>query len=123
MLMKKTVPLKKNYEFLRVYKKGKFYAGKYLVLYVLNNRSQMNRLGISVSRKVKKSVRRNRIKRLARESYRRYEDKLRTGYDLVISARHTEELPRFSDIVSEMKFLLKKMDVFEKENDKERESS
>lgn len=121
--MKKTVPLKKNYEFLRVYKKGKFYAGKYLVLYVLNNRSQMNRLGISVSRKVKKSVRRNRIKRLARESYRRYEDKLRTGYDLVISARHTEELPRFSDIVSEMKFLLKKMDVFEKENDKERESS
>jgi len=123
MLMKKTVPLKKNYEFLRVYKKGKFYAGKYLVLYVLNNRSQMNRLGISVSRKVKKSVRRNRIKRLARESYRRYEDKLRTGYDLVISARNTEELPRFSDIVSEMKFLLKKMDVFEKENDNERESS
>jgi len=35
--MKNTVPLKKNSEFLRLYKKGKFFAGKNIVLYVMKN--------------------------------------------------------------------------------------
>ena len=41
--------LKKNNDFQIVYKKGKSYANKYLVMYVLNNEEKKNRLGISVS--------------------------------------------------------------------------
>ena len=60
--------LKKNTEFQAVYKKGKSYANKYLVMYVLENQSNKNRIGISVSKKVGNSVKRNRAKRLMKES-------------------------------------------------------
>ena len=64
--MKKTVSIKSNREFVRVYKKGKFFAGKYIVLYVLQNGLKINRIGITASKKIGKSVKRNRIKRLIR---------------------------------------------------------
>lgn len=113
--MKKTVPLKKNYEFVRIYKKGRFYAGRLIVLYVLKNNYRVNRLGIAVNRKVGKSVRRNRIKRLIKESYRFYEDFLRDGLDMVFVARSTDNLPDYSEISKEMKFLLKKLEVLDME--------
>jgi len=119
--MKHTVPIKKNNEFLRVYKKGKFYVGKYLVLYVLKNNLDINRLGITVTRKIGKSVRRNRVKRLVRECYRYYEEKLGKGYDLVFMARESERLPEYKDILKEMKYLLKRLDIFSKNEKNEGE--
>ena len=44
--------LKKNKDFQEVYKTGKSFANRYLVMYVKENESQKNRLGISVSKKV-----------------------------------------------------------------------
>ncbi|MBO5235930.1 MAG: ribonuclease P protein component [Spirochaetaceae bacterium] len=67
--------LKKNKDFQIVYKKGKSYANKYLVMYVLNNEEKKNRLGISVSKKVGNSVVRHRLTRLVRESYRLQESR------------------------------------------------
>ena len=52
--MKKTEALKKNYEFARIYGKGKFFPGKYLVLYLMKNRMEINRLGVSVGKKIGK---------------------------------------------------------------------
>ncbi len=77
----------KNKDFQIVYKKGKSYANKYLVMYVLENGTQENRLGISVSKKVGNSVVRHRITRLIRECYRLQESKFRNGYDIVVVAR------------------------------------
>lgn len=111
--MKKTIPLKKNYEFVRIYRKGKFYPGKYLVIYVLNNRLGINRLGITVNKKAGKSVRRNRIKRLIRENYRLYEESILNGHDIVFFARKTVIKYGFKEIRKEMKFLLKKARVFD----------
>ncbi|RXE57809.1 ribonuclease P protein component [Acetivibrio mesophilus] len=113
--MKNTVPIKRNTEFLRLYKKGKFYAGRNIVLYVMKNRFGINRLGITVGKKFGKSVKRNRIKRHIRESYRFYEEFIKNGYDLVFVARSSEQMPAFLDIKKEMKFLLKKLEVFEQE--------
>lgn len=113
--MNKTVPLKKNYEFLRAYKKGKFFVGKYITMYAIPNRSSSNRLGITVSKKFGNSVRRNRLRRLIKENYRLFEDFIKCGYDIVFVSRNTEEMPDFVSVKKEMKFLLKKLNVFDQE--------
>ncbi|HHV98728.1 MAG TPA: ribonuclease P protein component [Clostridiaceae bacterium] len=109
--MNNTVPLKKNYEFQRIFKKGRFHAGRFMTLYALENRSGTNRLGITASRKVGKSVKRNRIKRLIRENYRLIEDKIESGYDIVFVARESSIMPEFDDIRKEMKYLLKRLNL------------
>ena len=72
--MKYSESLKKNKDFQTVYKKGNSCANKYLVMYVLENQSEGNRLGISVSKKVGNSIVRHRLTRLIRESYRLQEE-------------------------------------------------
>ncbi|OPZ94842.1 MAG: Ribonuclease P protein component [Firmicutes bacterium ADurb.Bin419] len=111
-----TFPIKKNKEFMKLYKKGKFFVAKYLVLYVISNKSKVNRLGITASKKFGGSVKRNRIRRLIKECYRHYEGQLKEGFDLVFVARSSDGMPDFSDIKREMKFLLKKLNIFKEEN-------
>ena len=85
--MKFSDSLKKNKDFLSVYRNGKSYANKYLVMYVLENNTNQNRLGISASKKVGNSVVRHRFCRLVRESYRLHEDIFNSGLDIVVVAR------------------------------------
>ena len=85
--MKFSESLMKNCQYLSVYKSGKSYANKYLVMYVKENGTGGNRIGISVSKKVGNSVVRHRITRLVRESYRLQEAMFNSGLDIVIVAR------------------------------------
>jgi ribonuclease P protein component len=85
--MKFSESLKNNFDFQNVYKNGKSYANRHLVMYVLENGTEKNRLGISVSKKVGNSIVRHRITRLIRESYRLQEDRFNSGLDLVVIAR------------------------------------
>ena len=70
-----------------MYRLGKSYANKYLVMYILENHTERNRIGISVSKKVGNSVIRHHLTRLIRESYRLQEDMFHSGWDIVIIAR------------------------------------
>ena len=79
--------LKDSASFQKVYREGISYANKYLVMYLLNNGIDCNRVGISVSKKVGNSVVRHRITRLLRECYRAEEQYLQVGYDIVVVAR------------------------------------
>lgn len=81
--MRKIRTLKKNYEFKNVLKKGKFYIGKQISIYVLRNNKESNVIGIAVGKKQCGAVNRNKIKRLIRENYRLIKDDLRQGYDIV----------------------------------------
>lgn len=85
--MKFSESLKKNTDFRKVYKNGTSYANRFLVMYVLSNDTNRNRLGISVSKKVGNSVIRHRLTRLIRESYRLHEVYFKNGLDLVVIAR------------------------------------
>ena len=68
--MKKTIALKENHEFRRLYHRGTSSAGRHLVLYCRKNRLGHNRLGLTVSAKLAGAVQRNRVKRLFREAHR-----------------------------------------------------
>jgi ribonuclease P protein component len=63
-----------------------------LVLFGVPNNKSVTRLGFSTSRKVGNAVRRNRIRRLLRESFRLLQHDLPAGYDLVIVVRAHEPL-------------------------------
>ena len=76
--MKFSDSLKKNKDFQNVYRKGKSYANKYFVMYVLKNNTEENRIGISVSKKVGNSVIRHHITRLVRGGGLSHEDDIPT---------------------------------------------
>jgi len=85
--LKKSEHLRKNSDFKKVYAKGKSCADHFVVLFVLRNDLEGNRIGLSVSKKIGKAVKRNRVKRLFREVYRLNKDKLIQGFDLIFLAR------------------------------------
>lgn len=94
--MKASVTLKKNHEFRRMYRKGASAVGPYMVVYCRKNRLGHNRLGITVSVKLGKAVKRNRIRRRLREIYRLNLDRLRPGWDLVLVGRGRAEDASYS---------------------------
>lgn len=98
--MKFSESLKKNRDFQTVYKNGKSYANKYLVMYLMKNGTDRNRIGISVSKKVGNSVVRHHLTRLIRESYRLQEEHFLCGYDIIIVVRVNAKNSTFADMKS-----------------------
>ena len=96
--MKFTESLRSNRDFKNVYNGKKSYANKYLVMYVLENGFDQNRLGISVSKKVGNSVVRHHVTRLIRESYRLHEDMFHIGFDIVVVARVSAKDVKYAEI-------------------------
>lgn len=84
--MKYSCALKLNHIFRRLYHTGAS-ANSFLVLYAKANKSDMNRVGITVSKKLGHAVVRNRIRRRLREIYRLNEDQFQPGWDIVVVAR------------------------------------
>ena len=78
--------LKLNHIFRRLYHTSG-HADAYLVLYARKNRTQSNRVGITVSKKLGKAHVRNRVRRRLREVYRLHEAKFQPGWDIVVVAR------------------------------------
>ena len=105
--MKQSESLKNNEDFKEVYRTGKSYANKYLIMYVKRNEQNNNRLGISVSKKVGNSVVRHRITRLIRESYRLSEDSFLSGLDIIVVARVGAKGKDYSEIESALLHLIK----------------
>lgn len=95
--MKFSESLRKNSYFQNVYKNGKSFANRLFVMYVLENNSGHNRLGISVSKKVGNSVIRHHITRLVREAYRLQEEMFNSGLDIVVIARVTAKNVTFHE--------------------------
>ncbi len=106
--------IRKNIEFLNVYRHGKSYANKYLVMYVLDNHSGENRFGITVSKKVGNSVVRHRTTRLIRESIRLQESNILTEYDIVVVARKAAKDKKYQDIESAFLNLCKRHNILKR---------
>ncbi len=87
VFMDPAVTVKENYEFRRIYRKGRSAVSPQLVIYCQRNRRGHSRLGVSVSTKLGCAVVRNRVRRRIREIYRLNKAKMLPGYDLIVVAR------------------------------------
>ena len=95
--MKFSGSLKLNHVFRRLYASPAF-ANAYLVLYARRNRLGVNRVGITVSKKLGKAHVRNRTRRRIREVYRLNEEKFLPGWDIVVVARSRALEAKFSTL-------------------------
>ena len=98
--MKFSESLKKNRDFQNVYNNGRSFANRLFVMYVWENQTDRNHLGISDSQKVGNSVIRYHITRLVRESYRLHEDMFDSGLDIVVIARVTAKKASYKEVES-----------------------
>jgi len=114
--MKKLYVLVKNRDFQKVYKRGKYAASAFLVVYALNSNTETTKIGITTSKKVGNSVKRNRMRRLIKENIRELYDKLNKGFNIVIVARKSEEYANKEIIGKELRYLLNKLDLIDGES-------
>lgn len=98
--MKRFPSIKKNSEFQRVYKNGKSYANRLLVMYVYPAEKLGLRIGISASKKVGNSVVRHRVTRLVRESFRLHKDEINSDLDIIVAVRAAAKEADFKKIES-----------------------
>ena len=100
--MKKVLHLNRNNDFLRAYRKGTSQIGSCIVTYVMKNRGEKNRVGITVSKKIGNAVARNRAKRVIRAAFINLPYELQDGYDIVFVARKKASLVKMNKVLNEM---------------------
>ena len=115
--MKKTEIIKKNYEFKYFFKRGKYFSGKYIEIFIHYNKLKNNRLGIIVSKKVGNSVVRHHLTRLIRESYRLNSNMFNSGLDIVVVVRTTARDENYHTIESALMHLGKIQNILIKKDE------
>jgi len=76
--------LKRKVDFENVFRNGKVYKTKTYKFYYIPSTLSQNRLAIMISRKICKSVLRNREKRIIREFFRKAKVEFANNYDIVV---------------------------------------
>ena len=111
--MKKTKMLKKNYEFRNVLTKGKYYSGKNIEAFIKDNNKDCNFLGLAISVKTAKAVRRNKIKRLIRENYKTLESQIVNGKSIVFLWKKKVDIKNatFENIKNDMNIIFEKANI------------
>ena len=110
--MKFSSSLKLNHIFRRLYHTNGF-ANGYLVLYARKNRTDSNRVGITVGKKLGKAHIRNRTRRRIREVYRLNEEKFLPGWDIVVVARSRAVEAPFDKVTKSYLSLAKKAGILQ----------
>ena len=112
--MKFSTSLKFNHIFQRLYR-SRGQANGLLVLYARRNKTGVNRVGITASKKLGKAHIRNRIRRRVREVYRLNEDKFQPGWDIVVVVRSKAIDADFNQLTEAYLTLAKKAGILVKE--------
>ena len=112
--MRKIETLKKNYEFKYVLSKGKFYCGKYITVYVKENKLNKILIGIAINTKLGKAVKRNNAKRLIRENFRLLKKDLKLGNNIVFLWNKNVDLNKanFFELKKDMINIFNKANLF-----------
>jgi ribonuclease P protein component len=98
--------LTKRSEFLTLSRHGRRVHTSHFVVLSKVNGMEQNRLGITVTTRVGNAVVRNRIKRLLRESFRRWKEPASNGQDIVVIAKRGAEMLSLSEVAAELQTAL-----------------
>ncbi len=107
--------ISKNRDFKRGYKKGENHISSLVVLYVIKNRYNHLRIGVTASKKIGNAVRRNRARRLIKESVRLLNLNENLGYDLIFVARSKTTYSSMQNVKNEIEKHLKKAGIISEE--------
>ena len=113
----KNMAVRENHLYQKAYAKGKKAVGRYMVVYALKDikasalkrahplKLSVNRVGLTVTKKIGGAVVRNRVKRILREGYRLCEKELpiRHGRIVIIVARDAARGAKSTEIYAELK--------------------
>ncbi len=125
----KNVAIKENHLYAKTYKSGKRFVGSYVAVYVLRDlkakqlrlahpeKKTVNRLGLSVTKKIGGAVARNRAKRIIRAAYDGLREELRVGNLIVISARGAIVGRKSSEIACELRTAFQKLGLLDAPSD------
>lgn len=107
IMLNKTI-LRNKKDFSRIYSKGISIGDRYIVLFFKKNNLDYYRKAFLASKKVGNSVKRNRARRLMKESVRLLEFDLSKGYDYIFIARNTIDGKSYSEVSRSIKSALKR---------------
>lgn len=113
--MEKSLRLRKNRDYQKVYKKGRSYWNRQFTLLVLKNNLNSKRIGFTVTKKYGSAVKRNNIKRRLKEILRNNKDTLAVGYDYIFVPRQNTYQMDFKDLT---RSLLHLISLINKKNNK-----
>mgnify|MGYP001668116034 CR=1 FL=1 len=114
--MRKDLSIKRNYQFRYIFKNAKPIRKYYTTTYIVKNRYNKNRLGITLSKDIKGAVNRNRAKRLIRESMNLLNKQIKHGYDIVINLNIFSKRLKSTEIYNELKNVFISMDLIDEKN-------
>lgn len=109
----KSITLKENKDFRRLYYRGKSIASPCLVTYVMKNRSGRVRIGITSGKKIGKAVQRNRARRVIRAAFSELEGRITAGCDIVFVARTKTTEVKMQCVLADMEKQLISLGVIE----------
>ena len=119
----KNIAIRENHLYQKAYRNGKRFVGKLVAVYVLRDYAakrlqkahpqglMVNRLGLSVSKKIGGAVERNRAKRIIRAAYDSLRGDLKVGHLIVISARGSIAGKKSGDVERELRLAFRKLEL------------
>ena len=122
----KNLGISEHHLYNKAYTRGKKFVGKLIAVYILRDfcakkimlanpeKKYLNRVGISVSKKIGGAVIRSRTKRILRAAYASIEREgnLRTGNLVVIAPRAAAKDKKSTDIENELRYAFQKLEMF-----------
>ena len=121
----KNLAIKEHHLYNKAYKKGRSYIGKLVTVYVLKDytaeklmranpeKKYVNRVGLSVSKKLGGAVARNRAKRLIRAGFDVVKPNLKAGYLIVIGARGAILSKKSTQVALELEAAFRAVGLYE----------
>ena len=120
----KQYAIKEHHLYNKTFSKGQRAVGKMMAVYVLRDyaakrimqanpqKEYLNRVGLSVGKKIGTAVYRNRAKRLLREGYRAVQERgVAKGYLIVLAAREEIAGKKAQDVQREMLYLFRRLSL------------